>query len=210
MPIRQKLVDLGDLFYYRILQSELSGMNSVLDIGCGARSPLADLKKTFYSVGVDIFEPSIRQSEKAKLHDEYILGDILKLKKILKQRKFDVVVALDIVEHLEKKDGWKLLEEMERVAKKKVIILTPYGFTQQHPYEENPYQIHKSGWYPEEFKKLGYQVYGMRGLRFIRGECATIKYKPWFFWGIISSLSQFVTFFFPSLSYQLIAVKNKS
>lgn len=208
MSIKQKLVDLGDLFYYKKLQNELLGMRSILDVGCGARSPLADLKKTFYSVGVDIFEPSIKQSRKAKLHDEYILGDVMKLKTLLKQRKFDAVVALDIVEHLEKKDGWKLLSEMEKVARKKIIILTPYGFTQQHPYEKNPYQIHKSGWYPKELEELGYKVYGMRGLRFIRGECATIKYKPWFFWGAISVFSQFITFFLPSLSYQLIAVKE--
>ncbi|MDO8657828.1 MAG: class I SAM-dependent methyltransferase [Candidatus Levybacteria bacterium] len=209
MRMRKILTWLGDSFYYIILNKELAGMKSVLDVGCGARSPLADLRKTFYSVGIDIFEPSIEQSKKTKLHDDYILGDVLKLKTLLKQRKFDAVVALDIVEHLEKKDGWKLLAEMEKVAKKKIIILTPYGFTQQHPYESNPYQIHKSGWYPKEFEKLGYKVYGMRGLRFIRGECANIKYKPWFFWGTISVLSQFVTFFFPSLSYQLIAVKDK-
>lgn len=209
MDVKKILVRVGDLLYYTVLNCQLKGMESVLDIGCGARSPLSDLKKEFYSVGVDIFEPSIKQSKKAKLHDEYILGDVLKLKVLLKQRKFDAVFALDIIEHLEKKDGWKLLGEMEKIAKKKIIIITPYGFIRQHPYEKNPYQIHKSGWYPEDFKKLGYKVYGMRGLRFIRGECGIIKYKPWFFWGILSTFSQFITFFFPSLSIQLVAIKDR-
>jgi|SRR3989344_9094138 len=208
MNIRKVFVTLGDLFYYKILEKELLGMDTVLDVGCGADSPLAQVKKTFYSVGVDIFEPSIKKSKKKKIHDDYKIGDILNLSKFVKKKSFDGVVALDIIEHLEKKDGYTLLKQMELIAKKRVIVLTPYGFTQQHPYDENPYQIHKSGWYDEDFKKLGYTVYGMRGFRFIRGECATIKYKPWFFWGILAVLSQFVVYKYPSAGYQLLAVKN--
>ncbi len=208
MQFRAILVRLGDVFYYRSIQKELKGMKSVLDVGCGAYSPIASLKKTFYSVGVDIHEPSIKKSKKQKIHDDYKIGNVLKLSTFLKKKSFDAVLGLDIIEHLEKKEGILLLKQMESIAKKKVVILTPYGFTQQHPYDKNPYQIHKSGWYPSDFTKRGYKVYGMRGLRFIRGECATIKYKPWIFWGIVSSLSQYVTYFFPSISYQLIAIKK--
>jgi ubiquinone/menaquinone biosynthesis C-methylase UbiE len=207
MSLRKILVKFGDSLYYSSLQKELNNMKTVLDVACGARSPLSEFKKTFYSVGIDIFKPSIERSKKAKLHDDYRVGNVLNLGKYFKKKSFDAVVALDIIEHLEKKDGLRLLEQMEKIAKKKVIILTPYGFTQQHPYEENPYQIHKSGWYPKEFIKKGYKVLGMRGLRFIRGEYATIKYKPWFLWGIISVLSQYVTLMFPEISYQLLAVK---
>lgn len=208
MKLRSLFVNLGDFFYYAILRKELKGVKSVLDVACGASSPLGAIKKTFYSVGVDIFKPSIIKSKKARIHDEYKLGDVLQLTAFLKKKSFDAVVGLDIIEHLEKQQGYKLLKQMELLAKKKVIILTPYGFTQQHPYDKNPYQIHKSGWYPSDFTKKGYRVYGMRGLRFIRGECATIKYKPWLFWGTVSSLSQFLTYFTPSISYQLIAIKK--
>ena len=183
-------------------------MQTVLDVGCGNNSPLAKVKKTFYSVGLDVYKPNIVESKKAKIHDEYKLGDVLKLDKLFKPGSFDAVVALDIIEHLEKKDGYILLSQMEKVAKKKVIILTPYGFTQQHPYDGNPYQMHKSGWYIKDFIKRGYKVYGMRGLRFIRGEYATIKYKPWFFWGIIATLSQLIVYNNPSLAYQLLTVKD--
>lgn len=207
--LRKVLVKLGDSFYYSTLQKELNGVKTVLDVACGARSPLAEFRKKFYSVGIDIFKPSIEKSKKAKLHDEYKVGNVLNLDKFFKNKSFDVVVALDIIEHLEKKDGLKLLEQMEKIAKDKVIVLTPYGFTQQHSYDKNPYQIHKSGWYPKEFSKRGYKVLGMRGFRFIRGEYATIKYKPWLFWGIISTFSQYISFMFPDISYQLIAIKKK-
>lgn len=208
MIIRQRLIKLGDLFYYKTLEQALSNIESVLDVGCGGNSPLSRIKKKFYSVGVDIFRPSIKKSKRVKIHDEYKLGNILKINAFFKPKSFDAVIALDVIEHLEKKDGLKLLKDMESIAKKKVIVLTPYGFTKQNPYEDNPHQVHKSGWAISDFQKLGYKVYGMRGLRFIRGECATIKYKPWFFWGTISMLSQFFVYFFPKLAYQLFAVKE--
>lgn len=207
MNIRKKLVWLGDLLYYKILEKELLEMESVLDVGCGSNSPLAKISKKFHSVGIDAFEPSIKKSKKAKIHDDYKLGDVLRMNKYFKKKSFDAVIALDIIEHLEKKDGFALLEQMESLARKKVILMTPHGFINQHPIEKNPYQVHKSGWFINEFKKLGYHVYGIRGLRFIRGEYATIKYKPWFLWGIIATISQSLVYFFPQWAYQLLAIK---
>lgn len=208
MSLRQLLINVGDSFYYSKLARELSGSKSVLDVGCGSNSPLAKIQKTFYSVGFDIFEPSIQKSKKMKIHDEYKIGNLLKMNKYFKPKSFDTVVALDVIEHFEKNDGWELLKQMEKVAKKKVIIFTPFGFTQQHPYDGNPYQIHKSGWRVNDFSRRGYKAYGFRGLRFIRGEYATIKYKPWILWGALSAISQCITYFIPQISYQLLAVKK--
>lgn len=208
MNIRKFLTNLGDLFYYKKLQSELKEASSVLDLGCGSQSPLAKIKKKFFLVGVDIFKPRIRQSKKKKIHNQYLVGDVLEIDKFFKKNSFDTVVALDLIEHLEKKDGLRLLKKMELIAKKKIIILTPNGFTKQDQDENNPYQVHQSGWTSEEFKKRDYKVYGMRGLKFIRGEYATIKYQPWFFWGLISTISQFLVYYLPEFAYQIFAVKE--
>lgn len=208
MNFRGLLVALGDRFYYKSIEKELKGMQSVLDVGCGDNSPLAKIKKTFYSLGIDVFAPSIKKSKKNKIHDDYKIGDLLKLSKMFGPKTFDAVVSLDVVEHFEKKDALKLIKDIEKIAKKKVIIFTPYGFTQQHEYDKNPFQIHKSGWLPQEFERRGYKIYGMRGFRFIRGEFATIKYRPWFFWGAFSVLSQVFVYKKPSWAYQFIAVKE--
>lgn len=208
MNIRKKLVLLGDLFYYKILENELSGMKSVLDVGCGNWSPLANVKKSFYSLGMDIHKPSIEEIKKKKIHDAYRLGNILKVGTYFKPKSFDAVIALDVVEHFKKSEGVNLIKQMEKIAKKKVIIMTPYGFTVQHSHDGNPYQEHKSGWSIEDFKKREYRIYGLRGFRFVRGEYATIKYKPWFLWGVITVLSQFFVYFFPQWAYQLLAIKN--
>lgn len=206
--IRRLLVNLGDRAYYQALSKELRGCNSVLDVGCGVCSPLSKIRGNFSSEGLDIHKPSIEKSKQAKIHDKYRLGEVKEIDKFYKPKSFDAVIALDLIEHLEKRDGLGLLGKMEKIAQKKVIVLTPNGFTKQDPLEDNPHQIHQSGWTVKEFRQLGYRVYGMRGLKFIRGECATIRFKPWFFWGLVSVLSESLVYFFPRLAYQLLAVRE--
>ena len=206
--IRQFIADFADKTYYQTLAKELVGCKSVLDVGCGSWSPLAKVKKFFYSEGLDIHAPSLAKIKKLKIHNHYRLGDAAKLAKLYRPKSFDAVICLDLIEHLEKPAGQKLIKEMEKIARKKAILLTPNGFTKQDPLEGNPHQVHHSGWQVKDFKKRGYQVYGMRGLKFIRGECATIKYQPWLFWGLVSTLSQLIVFWLPKLAYQFFAVKR--
>ena len=71
----------------------------------------------------------------------------------------DTVFMLDVIEHLEKEDGQKLLAQALRVARKQVVIFTPLGFMPQHYTESvswegvnhSELQNHRSGWEPNEF-----------------------------------------------------------
>ena len=198
-----------DIFYFKSIQRLLSGSKSVLDVGCGADSPLNRVKKTFYSEGVDLFKESIEKSKKKRIHDAYKLSDIRDIDKLYKNKSFDAVIGLDVIEHLTKKDSVTLIKKMEKIARKKVILLTTNGFYHQDAYDNNPYQIHQSEWKRIDLERLGYKVYGLRGLKYLRGEYATIKYKPWFFWGLIAFLSEVPLFFAPDFSYHLLAVKEK-
>lgn len=208
MNLRNLAVEIGDYPYYGLLAWELRDMASVLDIGCGARSPLHKIAKTFYAVGVDIFQESITRSKKLHIHDAYIRSDVTKIQQKFRRKSFDAVIALDLIEHLTKNEGEKLLDAMEAIARKKVIVMTPNGFYTQEPYEGNTYQIHKSGWSAADFRSRGFAVYGIRGLQWIRGEYATIRWKPWFLWGLLATLSEPFTVFFPNIAYQLFAVKK--
>lgn len=205
---RTIFVDIGNFFYYRMLEKELSSCKTVLDVGCGADSPLGKIRKKFRSAGIDIFERCIIESKKKKIHNEYRVGDIRKLDKYYKTKSFDAVIALDVIEHFNKKEALQLIKKMEEIAKKKVILLTPNGFLKQDPLEGNPYQIHHSGWTKEELEKLRYKVYGLRGLRYLRDQYTGIKYKPYLFWGFLSFLSEIIFYPFPSLCYNLFAVKQ--
>ena len=61
MTLRQFLVFVGDLLYYKVIEKELFGAKMVLDVGCGSWSPLANVKKTFYWVISEILVPCLIQ-----------------------------------------------------------------------------------------------------------------------------------------------------
>lgn len=73
----------------------------------------------------------------------------------------DTVFILDVIEHLEKRDGLKLLVEAERVARHQIVVYTPLGLypmSYLSPDSKDAwgldgavYQEHKSGWVPEDF-----------------------------------------------------------
>lgn len=126
---------------------------SILDVGCGRGQPMKIMqlnKHGFYVVGVDIFRPYLIEAKRNKTHNEYVLCDVRKLP--FKQKSFDTVLCMEVIKHLEKEEAMKLIEEMEKIARKKVIITTPVGFWVDYGRDENPYQIHQSGFYPEDFK----------------------------------------------------------
>ncbi len=208
MKFKNFFLQYQNIFFHRVLEKELSNCNSVLDVGCGHSSSIGMIRRKFRSEGIDIYEKNILESRRKKLHDKYMLGDITKLAKLYKKKSFDVCVAIDVIEHFDKKDTLRLIRDMEAIATKKVIILTPNGFYEQHAFDDNPHQIHKSGWIKTDLEKLGYTVYGLRGLKFLRDDHAGIKYRPWFFWGACSFLSEIMFFSFPSLSFDLFAVKK--
>ena len=187
------------------LKSEVGPSGTLLDLGCGNDSPAKFLDAEF-KVGVDIYDPYIKESKKRKLHNAYMLADVTKLE--FKRKSFDTVLALDIIEHLNKEDAVKLIKKMESWAKKKIVIYTPNGFLHQEEYDNNPFQIHKSGWSVDELRAMGFKVHGIHGLKFLRKEMAGIRFKPEFFWKIISDITQRITYHFPELAFQLLAIKE--
>lgn len=208
MNIKKIALKYQDIFFLYVLKNGLSNCKTVLDVGCGDNSSIGRIKGTFKSEGIDIYKKSVAVSKKNKLHDRYKVGDIKNIKKFYKEKSFDACVSIDVVEHLKKAEGKKLIKDMEKIAKKKVIILTPNGFYAQHHYLGNPYQKHYSGWKKKDLEKLGYKVYGLRGLKYLRNDHAMIKYKPWIFWGFCVFLSEILFFHIPSLSFDLYAEKD--
>ncbi len=190
------------------LERLVGDSKTLLDVGCGSGSPIKIFSHKLHAEGVDAFIPSIEKSKQQKIHNKYHNIDVLDIDKQFESNSFDCVVALDLIEHLEKEKGLELMQKMEKIAKKRVIIFTPNGFLPQGEFENNPWQIHRSGWEVEEMQKYGYNVYGINGLKGIRGEFATIKYKPKIFWNFISNISQLYTYNNPKLAFQILCVKQ--
>jgi 2-polyprenyl-3-methyl-5-hydroxy-6-metoxy-1,4-benzoquinol methylase len=200
---------LGDQ-YLKLLEKEIVGCcETLLDIGCGPSSPIKNLSSKFkQTVGVDCYEPCILQSRSLRIHDEYKIMNALEVGEYFKAKSFDCVLASNLIEHLSKKDGLKVILMMERIAKKKVIISTPNGFIAQDGYDVNPYEVHLSGWEVDEMEKMDFRVIGMNGWKLLRGEVAAIKWRPSAFWESVSLLTQMVTTNHPKYAFQLLCIKD--
>lgn len=207
MDIKQNLAKYQNSFFYKILEKELAGAGRVLDVGCGNNSYLGHIKKTFYSEGIDIYKKNLVISKQKGYHDAYKLGNVIELSKFYKPKSFDVTIAIDVIEHVTKEDAYKVISQMERIAKNKVILLTPNGYCEQGAYDGNPYQVHKSGWIKQDLQDLGYSVKGLRGLKMLRDEHAGIKYRPWIFWGGCAAVTEIILYPLAELSFDLFAVK---
>lgn len=130
---------------------------NLLDLGCGKDPKLIKDIKCKERWGVEIFEPYFQQIKSKAFYDIHVLGDIRAVVRGIGDNRFDLVTGIDLVEHFSKEAGIELLKEIDRVAKREILLFTPYKFYHQDAYEENPYQEHKSGWDENDF--LGFNVY---------------------------------------------------
>jgi hypothetical protein len=86
--------------------------------------------------------------------------DALKFLENQPSSSIETIVAVDVLEHLNKQEGYKLLEQMKRVCSIQALIVTSNGYMPQHVstqdldewgYEGNVYQTHLSGWELSDF-----------------------------------------------------------
>ena len=142
-----------------LLDVNLNGL-MILDCGFGYGNWAFQIKVKLgyepYFVGLEIHRPYIEIQSKFGLYDKLVEASVLDIP--FDDGYFDVVLACEIIEHLEQKDGLKMINEIERVSKNLVIITTPLGFMKQEEYDGNKYQIHRSAWNPSDFIKMGYKV----------------------------------------------------
>ncbi len=77
-------------------------------------------------------------------------------------KRFDLVLAHHVIEHFPKEEGLILLNNIEKLAIKQIIIGTPIGFVDTEyavALHNNEHERHLSGWKPRFFEKRGYKIY---------------------------------------------------
>lgn len=143
-------------------KSKIHTVDTVLDIGCGIAP------QPFITPCVHIcYEPFSQYVEhlKDRTHDSknpffvYINAGIDQLPLLIPPQSVETVFLLDVIEHIEKDEGLKLISTLKKIAKKQIVIFTPLGFVPQfHPDGKDAwgldganFQEHKSGWTPEDF-----------------------------------------------------------
>lgn len=194
--------------YLNTLRLMLADCRSCLDIGCGGWSPTRHLQFE-HSVGVDGYVPLLDQARRNRTHTEFMFARAQDIGERFMPGQFDCCVALDLIEHLEKDDGLKLIRDMERIASKKILIFTPSGFLSQRS-RDGDLQEHLSGWSADEMRSLGFRVIGMHGARFLRGEEHRHRFRPHAISGVISAVSHYgYTKAHPEKAAAILCVKDK-
>jgi SAM-dependent methyltransferase len=198
------------------LQKELRDCTSVIDLGCGPSSPLQYCTGIIRSIGVEAFEPYLKQSKAKKIHTEYLNARLESLE--FPDKSVDAVILIDVLEHLPEELGYKILKKAERWARKKVIVSSPNGFIEQSALDGNELQKHLSGWDYSRMKSLGYSCGGMAGPKWLRREVeggtmgddllVSVRFRPRAFWFVVSTLLQPITYRLPSKAFSLFSRKK--
>lgn len=139
----------------------LSDSHTLLDVGCGVGTTLKEFCCPI-KIGVDAHRPYLENSEtglqliKINFKAENLRGLFL-------PNSLDSVTLIDVIEHLDKETGFDVLQQVEEIAAKKVIVFTPRGFFRQLEVDHyglggESYQRHRSGWEVGDFENMGYNV----------------------------------------------------
>jgi len=207
-------------FYIPTLDRELSknlvGCETVLDLGCGPKSPLAKVRGLRRKFGVEAFGPYIETARLAQTHDEFAHAMIFDID--FPADSFDAVIMIDVLEHMTEEDGLRVLQLAEKWAAKKVIVNSPNGFIPQMALDGNDLQRHLSGWSHERMKGLGFRSRGLAGPKWLRQEVqsdtmgddllSSIRWEPKLFWFSVATLFQPIVYRLPKFAFSLMSVKN--
>lgn len=113
-------------------------------------------------VNVDTHEPALTDLKgKAFAAKEtvFVHGDVMAFVDMMlaNERKADVVMLLDVLEHFTATDGIVLLTKLKAIARA-IYIWVPIGQCPQDPYDNNPHQLHQSTWDALTLSCMGFDV----------------------------------------------------
>lgn len=146
---------------------------SHLDLGCNDGRTLRGLDPATITA-VDLFEPSVEKARQAGLDARVQDVRDAVAEYVEAGQTFDRVTMYDVIEHLEREDGERIITAIEQIAAKEIIFFVPWetpamwqdkrfldyrewGLS-QHPQGQRVLHDHLSLWAPEDFKERGYVV----------------------------------------------------
>jgi len=149
---------------YKYVFDATENGESLLSLCCGVGKELEGLY-TNDIVAVDIVPQYLERIPAGSP----VLSDALKYTEKQKDNSVDVISIIDGIEHMDKKTGLKLIDEMKRVARREIFLFTPEGPAEDGYLKNEPHnawgiegadehQTHKSGWTQFELEELGFDL----------------------------------------------------
>jgi hypothetical protein len=185
------------------------GLRTGVDLGCGENSLLAPLRQQgSWYVGVDASPGRLRKAERRGLFDEYVCAEVVDWLRSEARggRRWGVVVASHLIEHLDRDTGAELLALAETVATRLVYVETPHGFVEPG-FEDDALSGHRSGWFPWDFEARGYAVFGM-GVRWLRGPRGRARCGQEFLTRSAERAFQWLSYRCPRIAATLAAIRH--
>lgn len=143
---------------------DLSALTAI-DLGCGpVTTPIAlgvfgvPWKRL---ISVELFPPylaALRGKKAAAAEHEILESEIVEAVDALGDDAVDMALMIDVLEHLPRGRALGLLTRLERVARRGIVVFSPIGDVPQEAIDDNEFQRHRSGWRPEDWLRLGYDV----------------------------------------------------
>ncbi len=119
-----------------LIQKEINPDDTILDLGCGIMIGYDGLICKNI-LGTDIWKPYLNVIKDKVDTIEVGMSETFRFM----DNSYDVVICLDVIEHLDYDLAIKVLEECKRICRKKAIIYTPKEFKDNHQDEDGAWGL---------------------------------------------------------------------
>ena len=132
----------------------------VLDLGCGILGPFAGKRVGKTHLCVDGYPPYLNALAGT---GPTMYGLLPGITGNFLPNSYDIVLLLDVIEHLDKHMALNVIDAVRHIARREVIIFTPQGYEEGGCIDawglgENHLQRHRCGFSIIELEELGFAV----------------------------------------------------
>lgn len=147
--------------FWPILRNSMENISVLLDLGVGIRPNFFLGQDT--TICVELFDGYLKHLKNSMTSTKMVVvkDDVLAFLERQPSRSIETIVVTDLIEHLSRESGLKLIKELKRVVSVQALVVTPKGFLPQHVGEGedegwgfigNQLQNHVSGWDVDDFQ----------------------------------------------------------